>query len=309
MSQGHGRRGPLVPGGRRGDPPSGSGVGRADRRRSRLRPADPLRPERGRRARPHRLRHPAARDPRRVRPRPDQASWLASSVVARRSRWRCRSRSPSMADRHRRVPVGARRRGGLGAASRSMTGLASTVVVPRRRPGRLGHRQGRGRPDPQLAARRLLPARQPARVSTRSTGRPTPSGQFVGPLLAGLLAYWFELAGAVHRLRHPHAHPRDPRPADAGADPGRAGSGEAMGAADGGRRHRGGAAVASPRPGGSCWKIDRPPAHLVRPAVPGRVAHRLRLAWPRSSTRRSSASTRWPGARSPPPSSRSSSSA
>ena len=47
---------------------------------------------------------------------------------------------------------------------------------------RLGARPGRQRPDPQLAARRLLPARAPRAASTASTAPPTRVGQFVGPL-------------------------------------------------------------------------------------------------------------------------------
>ena len=50
---------------------------------------------------------------------------------------------------------------------------------------RLRHRPGGGRPDPQLAARRLLPARPAGRGCTRSTAPPTPSAQFLGPLIGG----------------------------------------------------------------------------------------------------------------------------
>ena len=92
----------------------------------------------------------------------------------------------------RPAPPGAPRldrRRSPGACSRLLTGLASTLWFLGRRPGRLRHRQGGGGPHPQLAARRLLPARGARPRCTRSTAPPTRSVPFLGPLVAGFIAF------------------------------------------------------------------------------------------------------------------------
>ena len=145
------------------------------RRRRRVPAAHPLRAQRRRRARPHRLRHPAPGDPRRTSASTTRASSRSSRLIGGVSLV-LQIPIAHYADRGPRVTLAL-----LGAVVWSLfsfaTGPRLDAVVPRRRPLRLGHRQGGGRPDPQLADRRLLPARRTGRRCTRSTAPPTPSAR------------------------------------------------------------------------------------------------------------------------------------
>ena len=136
-------------------------------------------------------------------------------VVRRACCSRCRSRClrrPPQPRAHR-----LDRRARCGRASRFLTGLARRSSA-RHRPRGLRHRQGRRRPDPQLAARRLLHIPARPRVSLvpprgqRGRGDHRPAdGRAARPPR--------RLALAVHRLRVPDAGLRGARAAAAGAGP------------------------------------------------------------------------------------------
>ncbi len=198
-------------------------------------------------------------------------------------------------DRHRRVPVAL---GGavVWAFFSVMTGLVSTVFMLG--VARAGSGIGKAVVDPthnSLLADYYPPDNRPGVYSFHRAANAV--GQFLGPLLAGLLAYWFGWRVPFIVFAIPTIDPRGPRPEDAGAGPGSLGAG-GHGGLGRDRRHRGGARLLR-RGLAHLLEDRRPPAHLVRPAVPGRVAHRLRdpgLALLRGGVRpqRGGPRARWP---------------
>ena len=138
----------------------------------------PVRAQRGRRARPHRLRHPPARDPRRVRPRPPGRAHPGRRDHPRRAA-APGARSARMADRHSRVRIAI-----IGAITWGvfslLTGLAAGIVMLAIVRSRHRHRPGDRRPHPQLAASPTTTRRPTGRGCTRSTGPPTRSAPSSG---------------------------------------------------------------------------------------------------------------------------------
>ena len=169
------------------------------------------------------------------------------------------------------------------------TGLAMFVWVLCIMRGGTGVGQATVLPDAQLAAGRLLPHRGPApRLLVPSRCR-NAVGAFIGPLLAGCPGRLVQLAGPVPRPRRADAHPRRARPPAGRAGARRAG---ARGHGHGGRRaaHRGAASVVR-RVVAHGLEGREPAPHLLRPALPGRLPHRVRVAGRRSCTSDSSGST------------------
>ena len=255
--------------------------------RSGLRPADPVRPDHGRRDRPHRVRPAAAEHPRRLRPRPTPASSsLVALAVARRAvaagadRPAGRPAQPRPADADRRgawsacfsVGTGLASRCGCWSIVRSGSGIGQATVGPTHNSLLADYFPIGNRPAGVL----VPPRRQRGRRVRRAARRRRPRRAV-------------RLAGAVLRLRHPRRHPRRPRPAPARAGPRASRSARRWASTD---------ALCTEEPPPSFAEAlahgveDREPAaHLLRAAVPGRVAHRLRRRWPPSSTSRSSGST------------------
>ena len=265
-------------------------VVRRHRRRGAAVPARrPVRAQRGRRARPRAFGVLSPEHPRPLRPRAPRGSSRVVALGARRSRSCSPSRSASAADRLNRVRsivIGGAIAWGVFSM---LTGLATTVVVLVIARAGSGFGRGGQRPDPQLAARRLLrhPDRGPR--CTRSTAPPTRVGQFLGPLLGGLLDVLVRLAGAVHRLRRSRPlifvilalRLREPV------------RGALRAPGDGRRRrhdrHRGVAAVVRGVVADRAGRSGRCGASS-RAAVPRRRVRRPRRSSARSSTRRSSTS-------------------
>ena len=137
-----------------------------------------VRSQRRRRARSHSVRHPAARNPRRLRHQ-TCALRSVSSALASVAALALQVPIAQLADRTKRVPLaiaGAL----LWSIFSGMTGSRHRSRHAHHRPLGLGHRQGRRRPDAQLVARRLLPARTRAAGCSASTASPTLSARSSG---------------------------------------------------------------------------------------------------------------------------------
>ena len=254
--------------------------------------AHPLRPQRGRRARPHRLRHPPPGDPRPLRPR------QPGDPLDRRPHRRRRSRPPDP-DRPLRRP--RTRACGWRCSARSAWALFSFAhragldgVGPRRRPLRVPV-IGKAVVDPthnSLIADYYAPDHRPKVYSFHRAANAV--GAFIGPLLAGIIAFntsWrvpffvFAIPTLIIvvlglRVKEPVRGEHERR---------------AMGASEEAVADRGGAAELR-RGVAALRNIETPPPDLVGAAVPRRLAHRLRCPSPASSTRRSSTSTSEPAA-------------
>ena len=190
------------------------------RRRGRVPAAHPVRPQRRRRTRPHRVRRPAAGDPRVVR-----HQHLDRAVDRRAVVGRCAGTPGADRPVRRQVethPTRRGRRAGVGRVLRDDR-LGHRADPADDRPIRLVARQGRDRPHAQLADRRLLPDRiagprlqlPPRRQRRRCVRRPA-RRRHARVLL--------RLACAVPGVRHPERDLRHARAAHEGADPGSLGT-------------------------------------------------------------------------------------
>ena len=253
-------------------PSSGRMAARDLRRRGRLPARRAVRPQRGRRARPHRVRDLAAQHPRRVPPRQHQGARPRGSGVGGRPRAAgadrpvCRPLAPGSA--------GHRGCGRVGAVQRTHRSGDRCDHADDRPQWQLD-RQGGDRPDAQLVDRRLLPdqcaqprvqhppCRQRRRIVRRPAGR-----RVVGVRL--------RLARTVPGVRHPDDRLRRHRAASARTDPRPVGA-----PGDGCQRRcdrdRGDRAVVR-RELADRAEDRKPQADLVEPAVPRYRTHRLRRA-------------------------------
>ena len=267
-------------------PASGSATSPATGRST---PDDPVRPQHGRRARPHGVRPAAARTSATASASPTPAS-------CRWSRWRSLVRPAAAgADRpHGRPPQPRPPRCSSappsGRASRSAPAWPSRSWMLVDRPVRLRHRPGR---------RSTRPTTRCSPTTTRSTTGPrvfsfhraaNAVGAFSARSSAGLLACGVRLAGAVHRLRHPDV--RAGRRSASGCAsrsgaPGAPGDGRRPTRSPPRSRRR-----RSPRAGGWCGRSRACGASSI--ALPFLAASLIGfvVAGRRSCTSRSSASTR-----------------
>ena len=260
-----------------------------DRQRTGARARGPVHRQRPRRGRPRRLRRRPPRHPQRLRPRPDGRPHAHRDRLAGRTgiagadRGARRSHEPRPAHVDRRARLGV-----LHPDDRARLDARAAGD----RPIGCRHRQGGARPDAQLVAGRLLRHRRQAASflvpPSRQRGRCVSRAD-----LRRLRRPRVRLAGAVRPSRHPGFHRRPLRAQDARADPRRVRA-EGDGCVGGSGAHRRTASVV--RRVVADRLEDREPApDLVLPAVPGRVADRLRvarLAAVRPSVRPRRASTR-----------------
>ena len=240
------------------------------RRRPAVRTADPVRPQRGRRTRPHRVRDSGAGDPRRVR------AGLHRAAHAHRRRAGLRAGTPGP-DRRARRPLSA---GQARPHRGDHLGLLLVHDRPRDqyrdarfRPIGIRDRQSRQRPDPQLADCRLVRT-QPTAEGLQLPSRGQCRRRDHRPDCSRIAGVSFRLAGTVLRVRLPDADPRPARASPARTDPRRARTAP-CGRRRRSRSDRGDTAVVR-RGLANVLENRKPPPDLRRNALSRRIAHRLR---------------------------------